>query len=69
MLNKLPSANTRYEIKAKDAMTGQTKHIDMSTLSTNRTETEGLHGVLKIACGARVMLTTNIGLSDGLVTW
>ena len=67
MLSKLPPSNTRYEIKAKDAMTGQTKHIDMSTLSTKRTETGGLHGVLKIACGARVMLTTNVDVSDGLV--
>ena len=67
MLNKLPPSNTRYEIKAKDAMTGQTKHIDMSTLSTKRTETGGLHGVLKVACGARVMLTTNVDVSDGLV--
>ena len=67
MLNKLPSTNTRYEIKAKDAKTGQTTHIDMSTLSTKRTETGGLHGVLRIACAARIMLTTNVDVSDGLV--
>ncbi len=42
-------------------------NIDMSTLSTKRTETGGLLGVLKIACGARVMLTTNVDVSDGLV--
>ena len=65
MLSKLPPSKTRYDIKAKDAMTGQTKHIDMSTLSTKRTETGGLHGVLKIACAARVMLTTNVNVSDG----
>ena len=64
MLNQLPPTSTQYEIKAKDAMTGQTKHIDMSTLST---ETGGLHGMLKIACGARVMLTTNADVSDRLV--
>ena len=67
MLNQLPSSRVRYEIKAKDAMTGQTKHIDLSTLSTKRTETGGLHGVLKIATCARVMLTTNVDVSDGLV--
>ena len=67
MLNQLSPSITRYQIKAKDAMTGQTKHIDMSSLSTKRTETGGLHGVLKIACGARVMLTTNVDVSDGLV--
>ena len=33
----------------------------MSTLSTKRTETGG------IACGARVMLTTNVDVSDGLL--
>ena len=67
MLNQLPPTSTQYEIKAKDAMTGPTKHVDMSTLSTKRTETGGLHGMLKIACGARVMLTTNVDVSDGLV--
>ena len=58
--NQLSPSITRYQIKA---MTGQTKHIDMSSLSTKRTETgglHGLHGVLKIACDARVMLTTNV---------
>ena len=67
MLSNLPSSNSRYVIKAKDAITGQTKYIDLATLSNKRTETGGVHGVLKIAIGARVMLTTNVDVSDGLV--
>ena len=65
MLSKLMT--TRYAIKASDAITGQTKHINLASLSSKRAETGGLHGVLKIACGARVMLTTNVDVSDGLV--
>ena len=42
-------------------------HIDLSTLSDKRSETGALHSVLKLAVGARVMLTTNIDVSDGLV--
>ena len=38
-------------------------HIELSTLSNKRQETGGLHSVLKLAIGARVMLTT---ISDGL---
>ena len=56
MLNKLASVTRKYEIKANDAFKGQTKHRDLSSLSTKRAET----GVLKIACGGRVMLTTNV---------
>ena len=66
MLSNLPASNLRYVIKAKDAVTVQTKHIDLATLSNKRTETGGVHGVLKIAIGARVMLTTNVDVSDGL---
>ena len=47
--------------------TGQNMHIDLSTLSDKRSETGGLHGQLKLAIGARVMLTTNVDVSDGLV--
>ena len=65
MLSKLATTSRTYEIKANDALTGQTKHIDLASLSSKRTETGGLHGVLKIACGARVMLTTNVDVSDG----
>ena len=67
MLNSLATENQQYSIKASDAIAGQTSHIDLSTLSGKRSETGGLHGVLKLAVGARVMLTTNVDVSDGLV--
>ena len=64
MLNNLAPQCEQYSIKASDAMAGQTAHIELSTLSNKRQETGGLHSVLKLAIGARVMLTTNV---DGLV--
>ena len=67
MLNSLTTETQQYYIKASDAIAGQTSHIDLSILSDKRSETEGLHGVLKLAVGARVMLTTNVDVSDGLV--
>ena len=67
MLNTLAPQCEQYTIKASDAMTGQTAHIELSTLSNKRQETGGLHSVLKLAIGARVMLTTNVDVSDGLV--
>ena len=67
MLRRIPSTVRRFAVKASDAATGQTKHIDLASLPTRRTETGGLHGVLNIAVGARVMLTTNVDVSDGLV--
>jgi len=36
-------------------------------LFLKRSDTGGLHGTLKLAVGARVMLTTNVDVSDGLV--
>ena len=67
MLNNLTPQCEQYSIKASDAMAGQTAHIELSTLSNKRQETGGLNSVLKIAIRARVMLTTNIDVSDGLV--
>ena len=37
------------------------------TLSNKRQETGGLHSALKLAVGTRVMLITNVDVSDGLV--
>lgn len=39
MLTKLTKTNRVYEIKAKDAITGQTKHIDLASLSKKHTDT------------------------------
>ena len=67
MLNNLAPQCEQYTIKASDAIAGQTTHIDLSTLSDKRSETGGLHNLLKLAIGARVMLTANVDVSDGLV--
>ena len=67
MLNAVAPENEQYSIKACDAVAGQTNHINLSNLSDRRSETGGLHCVLKLAIGARVMLTTNVDVSDGLV--
>ena len=47
-----------------DSVAGQT--IPCS-LSDRRSDTGGLHGTLKLAVGACVMLTANVDVSDGLV--
>ena len=50
-----------------DSVAGQTSHISLTSLSDKRSETGGLHGTLKLAIGAHVMLTANVDVSDGLV--
>ena len=67
VLNALAPESAQFSIRACDAIAGQTCHIDLSTLSDKRADTGGLHTVLKLAVGARVMLTTNVDVSDGLV--
>ena len=67
MLNALAPKSQQYSIKACDSIAGQTDNVDLSNLSDKRSETGGLHSVLKVAIGARVMLTTNVDVSDGLV--
>lgn len=67
MLNNLASGDEQCVIKACDAIAGQTNHIALSSLSDKRSDTGGLHSVLKLAVGARVMLTVNVDVSDGLV--
>lgn len=64
MLNSLAPESQQYSIKSCDSRAGQTSHID---LSAKRSVTGGLHGLLKIAIGARVMLATNVDVADGLV--
>ena len=67
MLDDLASQSEQFTIKAIDSIAGQTCHINLSTISNKRSETGGLHSTLKLAIGARVMLTTNVDVSDGLV--
>ena len=67
MMNNLAPQSTQYTVKAIDSVAGQTSHISLSSLSDKRSETGGLHSTLKLAIGARVMLTANVDVSDGLV--
>ena len=67
MLNQLASPSTQYTIKAYDTVAGQTSHISLANLSKKRSETDSLHSTLKLAVGARVMLTDNVDVSDGIV--
>ena len=67
MLNALAPKEQQYSIKSLDSIGGQTRHINLSKLSEKRSETGGLHHILRIAIGARVMLTSNVDVSDGLV--
>ena len=64
MLNELVPQSAQYTI---DSVAGQTCHISRSSVSDKRSETCGLHSTLKLAIGARVMLTANVVVSDGLV--
>ena len=67
MLNTLALQREQYSIKASDVIAGQTEHIELSALSNKRQETGCLHSILKLAIGARLMLTTNVDVLDGLV--
>ena len=67
MLNNLASKEEQVIIKSSDSIGGQTRHVCLSKLSEKRSDTGGLHGTLKLAVGARVMLTANVDVSDGLV--
>ena len=67
MLKKLAANNQQYCIASCDSIGGQTDHIDLTNLSQKRSETGGLHSTLKLTVGARVMLTANVDVSDGLV--
>ena len=67
MLDELATQSEQFTIKAIDSIAGQTSHISLSSISGKRSETGGLHSTLKLAIGARVMLTANVDVSDGLV--
>ena len=46
MLKKIPSTVRRFAVKASDALTSQTRHINLASLSSKRTETGGLQWCL-----------------------
>ena len=65
MLNRLAPDDQQFKIKACDSTSG--RHIDLSDISDKRSDTGNLPTLLKLAIGARVMLTVNVDVSDGLV--
>ena len=67
MLNSLASQDNQYWIEAEDDTGGQTNMIHLSDIPTNASATGRLPTLLKLAVGARVMLTVNIDVCDGLV--
>ena len=67
MLNSLASEDDQFSIETQDSVTGQTRHFDLANLPNKKSETGNLHNVLKIAVSARVMLTVNVNVTDGLV--
>ena len=68
-LAEIASPDEQTIILATDDKTDSTGIIDISKLppSRSRTDTGGLETVLKLAIGARVMMTVNVDTSDGLV--
>ena len=67
MLNNLATESEQYSITVCDSIAGQTTHINLSSLSNKHSDTGGSHTDLKLAIGARVMLTANVDVADGLV--
>uniref|UniRef100_A0A1X7UW65 ATP-dependent DNA helicase n=1 Tax=Amphimedon queenslandica TaxID=400682 RepID=A0A1X7UW65_AMPQE len=63
MLNKLASDDQQFIMKAYDTTGG--KHVVLSDMSEKRSENGNLHLTLKLAVGAKVMLTVNVDVSDG----
>ena len=64
-----PLENQRVHIHASDDKSDSTGLVNLEAVKTSqkRSETAGLHTVLILAEGARVMLTYNVDTADGLV--
>ena len=64
-----PNPEEQIYIHASDDKTDSTGQLNMNKISTSekQSETAGLHTVLVLAIGARVMLTCNVDTADGLV--
>ena len=69
MLNELAKHEDHIILAAVDDKYDSTGAIDISKLppSKSQTETGGLETVLRLAVGAKVMMTVNIDTTDGLV--
>ncbi len=56
MLNNVAPEDQQVVIKSLGTISGQTQHMNLYKLSEKRSDTGGLHGTLKLAVGAHVML-------------
>jgi hypothetical protein len=67
-LEALAPAERRVSIAAIDGKRDHSETIDVTrfTAKSKRSDTGGLHSVLTIAVGARVMMTANVATSEGL---
>ena len=67
MLNALACDDELYVIDAQDSATSETQYKNLSNLSKKKADTGNLHHKLRLAVGAKVMLTINVNVTDGLV--
>jgi len=69
LIDIAPDAKDRIAIPAIDDRKDATGRLDLSNVCTHqkRSQTAGLHTLLEMATGARVMMLYNVDVSDGLV--
>ena len=68
MLHKLaPDTHHNIVIQAEDDIKGRTRQVTVSNIPQNSTATGGLPITLTLTKGAKVMLTVNVDVCDGLV--
>lgn len=64
---QLTPSNNQIVIEAENDTRGQTRPTSISGMPKNVTATGGLSTTLVLTDGAKVMLTVNVDVSDGLV--
>ena len=67
MLHKLAPDTHHIVIQAEDDIKGRTRQVAVSNIPQNFTATGGLPTTLTLTKGAKVMLTVNVDVCDGLV--
>ena len=67
MLHKLAPDNHHIVIQAQDYVKGHTRQVFVSNIPQNSTATGGLPTTLTLTKRAKVMLTVNVDVCDGLV--
>ena len=65
--NKLAPDSHHIVIQAEDVIKGRARQVAVSNIPQNSTATGGLPTTLTLTEGAKVMLTVNVDVCDGLV--